>query len=56
MPRPAGEAPALAAYAAADQRYPSVGGDILKGTSPQTAAAYDATSGESVPPPAPAAP
>jgi hypothetical protein len=51
MPRPTGEASGLAAYAAADQQYPSVGGDILRGTSPQSEAAYDATSGERVPPP-----
>jgi hypothetical protein len=51
MPRPTGEAPALAAYAAADRQYPSVGGDILKGTSPRSEAAYDATVGERVPPP-----
>jgi len=50
MPRPAGEAPALAAYAAADPRYPTVGGDILKDTSPRSGAAYDATLGERVPP------
>jgi hypothetical protein len=50
MPRPTGEAPALAAYATADRQYPSVGGDILRGTSPRSAAAYDATSGERVPP------
>lgn len=51
MPRPTGEAPGLAAYATADRQYPSVGGDILHGTSPRSAAAYDATSGERVPPP-----
>jgi hypothetical protein len=51
MPRPTGVAPGLAAYAAAEPQYPSVGGDILKGTSPQSEAAYDATSGERVPPP-----
>ena len=51
MPRPAGEAPALAAYAAADPRYPTVGGDILKDTSPRSEAAYDTTAGERVPPP-----
>lgn len=51
MPRPTGEDPALAAYAAADRQYPSVGGDILKGTSPRSEAAYDATIGERVPPP-----
>jgi hypothetical protein len=53
MPRPTAEAPGLAGYAAADPRYPSVGGDILKGASPTSAAAYDATSGDLVPPPAP---
>ncbi len=51
MARPTGEAPALAAYAAAAPAYPSVGGDILKDTSPRSAAAYDATSGDRVPPP-----
>ncbi len=51
MARPTGEAPALADYAAADPAYPSVGGDILKGTSPRSEAAYDATVGERVPPP-----
>ena len=51
MPRPSAVAPGLAAYAAADQQYPSVGGDILKGTSPRSEAAYDATVGERVPPP-----
>jgi hypothetical protein len=50
MPRPAGEAKALADYAAADPAYPSVGGDILRGTSPRSEAAYDATVGERVPP------
>ena len=57
MPRPIGEARALADYAAADPAYPSVGGDILKGTSPTAAeAAYDATVGERVPPPGPGNP
>jgi hypothetical protein len=51
MPRPSAEAPGLAGYAAADPRYPSVGGDILKGASPTSAAIYDATSGDRVPPP-----
>jgi hypothetical protein len=51
MPRPIGETRALAAYAPADPAYPSVGGDILKGTSPRSEAAYDATVGERVPPP-----
>ncbi|HEY2708229.1 MAG TPA: hypothetical protein VGI95_09260 [Caulobacteraceae bacterium] len=49
MPRPAGEA-ALGAYAAPDRDYPSVGGNILAGTSPTAAAAYEATSGDKVPP------
>jgi hypothetical protein len=56
MPRPIGEARALADYAAADPAYPSVGGNILKGTSPHTGAAYDATVGEGVPPPGPGNP
>lgn len=50
-PRPTGAAPGLAAYAAADPAYPSVGGDILRDTSPRSAAAYDATSGDRAPPP-----
>jgi hypothetical protein len=53
MPRPSAQAAGLAGYAAADPRYPSVGGDILKGAAATSAAAYDATSGDSVPPPAP---
>ncbi len=56
MPRPSSEAPGLAGYAAADPRYPSVGGDILRGASPTSAAAYDATSADRVPTPATAAP
>jgi len=51
MPRPNAEAPGLAGYAAADRRYPSVGGDILRGAGPTSAAVYDATSGDRVPPP-----
>jgi hypothetical protein len=51
MPRPQTESAELAAYARPNPAYPSVGGDILKGTSPTAAAAYDATSGERVPPP-----
>jgi hypothetical protein len=51
MARPTGEARSLAAYAASDRAYPSVGGDILKGTSPRSEAAYDATVGEHVPSP-----
>jgi hypothetical protein len=51
MARPAAEPVALAAYARGDPNYPSVGGDILKGAAPRSAAAYEATSGERVPPP-----
>ena len=51
MARPATEPGELAAYAGPVANYPSVGGDILKGTGPTAAAAYDATSGERVPPP-----
>jgi hypothetical protein len=50
MPRPIGEARSLADYSAADPAYPTVGGDILRGTSPRAEAAYDATVGERVPP------
>jgi hypothetical protein len=56
MPRPSAEAPGLAGYAAADPRYPSVGGDILRGAASTSAAAYDATAGDRVPPPPPTAP
>lgn len=52
MARPTAEPPELAAYAKGDPNYPSVGGDILRGTAPTAAAAYEATSGENVPPPA----
>jgi hypothetical protein len=52
MARPAATPTALAAYAAPDANYPSVGGDILRGTSPASAAAYEATVGDN-PPPAP---
>jgi hypothetical protein len=51
MVRPAVEPAELSAYAKGDPNYPSVGGDILKGSAPRAAAAYDATSGERVPPP-----
>ena len=51
MVRPAAEPTELSAYARADANYPSVGCDILKGTSPTAAAAYEATSGEKVPSP-----
>ena len=43
MPRPQAEPRELTSYAAANDDYPSVGGDILKGTSPIEASAYDAT-------------
>ena len=43
MARPAVESAQLSAYARGEPNYPSVGGDILKGTSPTEAAAYDAT-------------
>ena len=52
MVRPAREPAALAVYAAPDRAYPSVGGNILAGTSPTSGAAYDATVGDN-PPPAP---
>jgi hypothetical protein len=51
MPRPAVESPDLAAFARGNPNYPSVGGDILRGAAPRAAAAYEATSGERVPPP-----
>jgi hypothetical protein len=51
MPRPNAGSPELAGYAAAEPRYPSVGGDILRGESPASAAIYDATTGDRVPPP-----
>ena len=49
MPRPTSQA-GLGGYAAADSRYPSVGGDILRGESLRAAAADDAASGENAPP------
>jgi hypothetical protein len=52
MPRPRVEPPELTSYAASNQDYPSVGGNILKGTSPTEAAAYDATVGAPAAPPA----
>jgi hypothetical protein len=50
MARPA-EPAELSAYVRGDANYPSVGGDILRGAAPRAAAAYEATSGERVPPP-----
>ena len=44
MPRPSAEPPELAAYARPNPDYPTVGGNILRGTAPTAAAAYDATS------------
>ena len=56
MPRPVAESATLLAYAPNNIEYPSVGGDILKGTAPNEGAAYDAGSaprgGETPPPPA----
>ncbi len=46
MPRPEVAPPELTSYAAANPDYPSVGGDILKGTSPHEVSAYDATVGQ----------
>ena len=51
MARPAAEPDELAAFARGDPAYPSVGGDILKDAAPRSGAAYEATSGERVPPP-----
>jgi hypothetical protein len=52
MARPSAEPPALEAFAAPDKTYPSVGGDILSGTSPEESAAYQATAGAATAPPA----
>ena len=52
MPRPSAESQQLTAYAPPDADYPSVGGNILKGTAPTSAAAYDATTSGHAPPPA----
>jgi hypothetical protein len=49
MARPSSDTAGLAAYTAPDPAYPSVGGNILRGTSPKSVAAYDATSGAQVP-------
>jgi len=49
MPRPAAGAPGLSAYATANPDYPSVGGDILKGSAPVASATYDATRTEPAP-------
>jgi len=43
MPRPAAGPAELAAYGPANRDYPSVGGNILRGTAPASGAAYDAT-------------
>jgi hypothetical protein len=58
MVRPAAAPAELRAYAPPNSDYPSVGGDILKGTSPTEAAAYEATTGatEIAPPPPPKTP
>ena len=55
MPRPTAESANLLAYAPNNIEYPSVGGDILKGTAPNEGAAYEAGSapkGGETPPPA----
>lgn len=55
MARPQAQPSELSAYAPPDPDYPSVGGDIQKGTSPTEAAAYQATTTgatEITPPPA----
>lgn len=41
MVRPTVQSPQLAAYAPPNPDYPSVGGDILRGTAPKSGAAYD---------------
>jgi hypothetical protein len=58
MPRPAAEPPELAAYAPPNADYPTVGGNILKGTAPTAAVAFDATSEgrDPAPPPDPSHP
>ena len=45
MARPNAEPPELSAYAPPNADYPSVGGDIRKGTAPTEEAAYQATTG-----------
>jgi hypothetical protein len=51
MPRPNGVDRALADFVAPSPSYPSVGGDILKGTSPRTEAPDNATVDEPTAPP-----
>jgi hypothetical protein len=55
MPLPSAASQGLAPYASPNTDYPSVGGNILKGTAPKTEAAYDATTAGHTPPP-PASP
>ncbi len=52
MPRPSAQSQQLAAYAPPNVDYPSVGGNILKGTAPKSEATYDATTSGRAPPPA----
>lgn len=49
MPRPTAHSALLAAYAPPSPNYPSVGGDILRGTAPKSSAAYDASQDPSQP-------
>jgi hypothetical protein len=51
MARPTAESRQLAAYAPPNPDYPSVGGDILRGTAPKSTAAYDASVDPDRPPP-----
>jgi hypothetical protein len=51
MPRPTAHSAQLAAYTPPRPNYPSVGGDILRGTAPKSSAAYDASQDPSQPPP-----
>jgi hypothetical protein len=50
MPRPTTDSQLLAAFTQPVADYPSVGGDILKGTSPKSGAAYEATTAGHTPP------
>lgn len=50
MARPKGLEPTTVGEVAPDPSYPSVGGDVLKGTSVQTEAPDDAIVGEPTPP------
>ncbi|MFI4974894.1 MAG: hypothetical protein ACHP84_10180 [Caulobacterales bacterium] len=56
MPRPPAAPAGLAPYASANAEYPSVGGDILKGTAPQAMDLYQRNLGEAPTPQAAPAP